>query len=60
MPDRWDVLTVAGGALIGAGVWLRFGLPWALIAWGVLALSPVVVHGVLSAALARAKARGGE
>jgi hypothetical protein len=59
-PDRWDVLTVAGSASLGAGIWLRFGLPWALMAWGVLALAPVVTHGLALAAADRARLRGGE
>lgn len=32
--DGWDLAGAAGLAMVGAGLWLRWGLHWALIFWG--------------------------
>lgn len=45
-PDRWDALSLLAAALLGSGVWGRWGWSWAFILWGLLILALVIVHGV--------------
>lgn len=44
MMDRWDVLLLVGVGMLGAGVRLQFGTPWALMLLGVLALAVTAYH----------------
>jgi hypothetical protein len=47
--DKWDALTLAGTALLGAGVWMRWGAPWAFILLGSFALGLAALHALILA-----------
>lgn len=47
--DRWDLLTAAGAALLGGGVWAQWGAPWACMLWGGLLIALAGFHAANSA-----------
>lgn len=44
--DRWDLIETAGAALLGGGVWAKWGPEWACMLWGVLLLGLSLLRSV--------------
>lgn len=57
--DRWDAITLAGAAFLGAGVWGLVGPWWACVTWGVLLLGVANLHAALGALAARPRRKEG-
>lgn len=50
MIDRWDVITIAGAALLGGGVWAEWGPARASMLWGAILLTVATVHAARAVA----------
>jgi hypothetical protein len=44
--DRWDVVGASGALVAGAGLWGRWGWPWAAMFWGALLLALYILREV--------------
>ncbi len=44
--DKWDVVELAGAALLGGGIWAEWGPEWACMVWGGLLLGQAQLRAV--------------